>query len=104
MHASIIHSANLFMKLIEISTDDHNTDTTGKAIYLQHYSNHMHVIYFMNLSLVGRSTEGCNNDSQTIGIAVLVVLLVVAIACIVGLIVWNVKLNKKLAQAKSKEK
>lgn len=40
---------------------------------------------------------------HTIGIAVTLVLLVVAIVCIVGLVVWNIKLYKKLTQTKLKE-
>ena len=44
-----------------------------------------------------------SGSNQTIGIAVLSVLLVVAVVCIVGLVIWIVRLNKKLAQTKSKE-
>ena len=46
--------------------------------------------------------QNCGSN-QTIGIAVLSVLLVIAIVCIIGLVIWIVKLNKKLAQTKSKE-
>ena len=42
-------------------------------------------------------------SNQTIGIAVLSVLLVVAVVCIVGLVIWIIRLNKKLVQTKSKE-
>ena len=45
-----------------------------------------------------------NGGSQTIIIAVLSVLLVVAVVCIVGLTIWIVQLYKTHAQAKSKRK
>ena len=60
----------------------------------------------MYISIVGdsvRSTDDENHGgNQIIGIAVLSVLLVVAVVCIVGLVIWIVRLNKKLAQTKSK--
>ena len=56
------------------------------------------------MKLIGTSTDNRNFDSQTIGIAVLSVLLAVAAVCILGLVICNLKLNKKLAKAKPKEK
>ena len=50
-----------------------------------------------------KSTDDHNCNNQTIGIAVVLVLLVVAVVCIVGLLIWIVKLNKKLTQAQSKQ-
>ena len=50
-----------------------------------------------------KSTNDSDCDNQTIGIACLSVLLAVAVVCIVGLVIWNVRLNKKLAHTKSKE-
>jgi len=45
--------------------------------------------------------DSCNCDygGHIIGIAIVTVLLVVAIACIVGLVIWIVKLNKKIIQS-----
>jgi len=55
------------------------------------------------IGTVEKSTDSsnCDSASQTIGIAVLSVLLTVAVICIVGLVIWIVKL--KLAQVNSKE-
>ena len=47
------------------------------------------------------TTSDCG--SHSIGIAVSLNLLAVAVACIVGLVIWIIKLHKKLAQVKSKE-
>ena len=61
---------------------------------------------FLNLTVdedEEKSTDDDNCGSQIIGIAVLLVLLVVAVVCIIGLVIWNVLSHKKLAQAKSKE-
>ena len=43
-------------------------------------------------------SDGGGDCGQVIGIAVVVVLLVVAVACIVGLVIWNIKLHKKNLQ------
>ena len=70
------------------------------VISINHYS------LFLNLTVdkdEEKSTDGDNCGSQIIGIAILLVLLVVAVVCIVGLVIWNVMSHKKLAQAKSKK-
>ena len=43
-----------------------------------------------------KSTDGDNCGSQIIGIAILLVLLVVAVVCIIGLVIWNVMSHKNL--------
>ena len=50
-----------------------------------------------------KSTDDDSCGSQVIGMAILLVLFVVAVVCIIGLVIWIVLLHKKLAQTKSKE-
>ena len=56
-------------------------------------------------SIVGeleeKSTDDNNYSNQMIGIAAALVLFIAAVICIVGLLIWIVKL--KIAQAKSKQ-
>ena len=61
-------------------------------------------MYLTESELKEKSTIDCDCGNHTIGIAVVLVLLALAVVCIVGLVVWIVKLNKKLAQSKSKLK
>ena len=61
-------------------------------------------VYLTESELKEKSTVDYDCGNHTIGIAVVLVLLALAVVCIVGLVVWIVKLNKKLAQSKSKLK
>ena len=49
------------------------------------------------------STDDHDCGNQIIVIAIISVLLAVAVLCIVGLVISTIQLNKKLAQAKSKQ-
>ena len=60
----------------------------------------------MQLYVLGKykeSTDNCDCGNQTVGIAVLSVLLLLTVICSVGLVIWIVQLNKKLAQSKSRK-
>ena len=50
-----------------------------------------------------KSTDDHNCSNQIIVIVIISVLLAVIVVCIVGLVIKNKQLNKKLTQAKSKE-
>ena len=50
-----------------------------------------------------KSTNDHDCGNQIIVVAIISVLLAVAVVCIVGLIVRNIQLNKKLVLAKSRE-
>ena len=54
----------------------------------------INVFYFLDNNHLDNSCN-CECGGHIFGIAVVAVLLVVAIACIVGLVIWIVQLNKK---------
>ena len=67
------------------------------------YSYSVYIICLCDLTIdkLENSTDDYNCANETIGIAVLSILLAVAVVCIVGLIMKNLHMSKKLAQDKS---
>ena len=62
-------------------------------------------LYTLNLYLLTGEFEDTNvdsDDSVTVVVAVLSVLLAMTIICIVFLVIWIVKLNMKIAKTKKK--
>ena len=59
--------------------------------------------YFSPENTQHKDDSSCDCGGQITGISIVTVLLMVALVCIVGLVVWNVQLNKKIIQLQSQK-